>query len=281
MKNPDDEHGTGDPSRVRDKVIKDRKSEKSRASSQNKDWPEKPVIKCFSPNEMLHLKKTQVEEFCWPVSNVGMCSEGWQDRLLEKDKALKEKRLERERKILQRRRADMDVLKENRRSVLEQYEPRGTKETTRDNLFDHSPQEDEAKKGRSWSNFENFKNNPHIFQPYRLRKFDSCTDEDTSWITALHVDPDSPYSADGLFDLLPRPKSAPSIPSKCRKYMLVASESSEDVRNKPSLTPLEETLMLKRFPKSKLKPRTASPLYSGSRRLYSVSKTQTSPISCE
>lgn len=276
MKNPDDEYGKAEYSRVSDKDLKDRKLEKERTSFENGDWREgKPVIKCFSPSEMLHLKKTQVKEFCWPVSNVGMCSEGWQVRLLEKDKVLKEKRLERERKVLEKRRADMDVLKEKQRSVLERHEPRGTKQTTRDRLFDPRRQEEEAKKGRSWSNFENLKNNPQLFQPYRLRKFSSSTDEDTSWLTALQVDPETPYSADGIFDLLPRPKSVPSIPSKCRQYMLVASEASEDVRNKPALTPIEETLMFKRFPKSKLKPS------SGSRRPHSVSKMQTSPISCE
>jgi hypothetical protein len=132
------------------------------------------------------------------------------------------------------------------------------------------------------SSYENFKNNPVIIQPYRLEKFNSTKDE--IFLEGLNLDINTTELPDRLLELIPRPKSAPSIPSKCRKYVLVSNDS-ENTHDIPEPTALEEMLMFQRFPKSdlgKLRSRSSSPrLVSEIRRPYSLQKIQNVNMSCK
>ena len=130
------------------------------------------------------------------------------------------------------------------------------------------------------SSYVDFKNNPVIIQPYRLEKFASAKDEISHH--GLNVDLDATELPDHLSELIPRPKSAPSIPSKCRKYVLVDSKSGSS-RDKPEPTALEEMLMLQRFKKLNLKPRSSSnfPQVLQIRRPHSLQKIQRANVSCE
>ena len=132
------------------------------------------------------------------------------------------------------------------------------------------------------SSYENFKNNPVIIQPYRLEKFNSTKDE--IFLEGLNLDINTTELPDRLLELIPRPKSAPSIPSKCRKYVLVSNDS-ENTHDIPEPTALEEMLMFQRFPKSdlgKLRSRSSSPrLVSEIRRSYSLQKVQNVNMSCK
>lgn len=130
------------------------------------------------------------------------------------------------------------------------------------------------------SSYENFKNNPGISQPYRLEKNNSFKE-----VFPQGLNLDIEELPDQLAELIARPKSSPSIPSKCRKYVLVATES-ETTRDRPVPTFLEETLMLQRFPKSntvagKYRSRSFSPPLAEIRRPYSVQKMQKVNMSCK
>ena len=87
---------------------------------------------------------------------------------------------------------------------------------------------------RVGSSYENFRNNPVIIQPYRLEKFNSTKDE--ILLQRLNLDLDAAELPDQLRELIPRPKSAPSIPSKCRKYVLVATDSETTSCDRPAPT---------------------------------------------
>ncbi|XP_028398309.1 uncharacterized protein LOC114521934 [Dendronephthya gigantea] len=122
------------------------------------------------------------------------------------------------------------------------------------------------------SSYEHFKSNPVIIQPYRLEKYNSQKDE--LLLHELNLDFESAKLPDHLLELIPRPKSAPSIPSKCRKYVLVSNDS-EKTQDKPEPTALEETLLLQRFPKSNLdKLRGSSPLVHEVRRSHTLQRMQ-------
>ena len=104
-----------------------------------------------------------------------------------------------------------------------------------------------------------------------LEKFNSTKDE----ILLQRLDLDAAELPDQLRELIPRPKSAPSIPSKCRKYVLVATDSE---------TTSCDRLMSQRFPKSnlgQLRSRSCSPLVSEIRRPYSIQKMQNVNMSCK
>ena len=129
------------------------------------------------------------------------------------------------------------------------------------------------------SSYENFKSNPVIIQPYRLEKFNSQKDE--LLLHRLNLDFESAKLPDHLLELIPRPKSAPSIPSKCRKYVLVANDS-EKTQGKPEPTALEETLILQRFPKSNFeKLRGSSPLVHEIRRPHTLQRMRNINMSCK
>lgn len=242
-------------------------------------------------------------------------SEGWQERLLYKAREVKEKHLERKRKVLQKRLVDKHTLEE-KRCLVELYGSSGTyRDTTHKSEDQHQgfnqgdpginmdkrhescginvSKEDrievdnhQAARGSDLkhvrSSYENFKNNPVIIQPYRLEKFNPTKDD--VLLQDLNLDLETAELPDQLQDLISRPKSAPSIPSKCRKYVLVGSES-DSARDRPAPTPMEEMLMSERFPtKSNLgqvKSRSCSPFVPQIRRPRSLQKLQKIDMSCK
>ena len=223
--------------------------------------------------------------------------EGWQERRLEKTRAMKAKHLERKQKILQKRLVDKQTI-EDKKHLVELYGStvKGRPESHEvnvdkthgsyginmnkedrsniDNRANQTTQSDGKDLKRVKSNYENFKNNPVIIQPYRLERSDSTKDE--LLLQELNVDLNTTELPDRLLELIPRPKSAPSIPSKCRKYVLVDNDSQKS-RNTPVPTALEEMLMLQRFPNSDLgksKSRSCSPFVSQIKRPYLLQKMQ-------
>ena len=281
-------------------------------------------------------------------------SEGWQERLLDKTRGMKEKHFERKQKVLQKRLVDKHTLEEKRclvelcgstgtyrdktskseeinwdnrgcRWMDDNYElpkhgigmgkpesqgvvgsnygPQGISEDNRgikmgkrqesyginmskEDKIDMDNHGYQATHGsdlkRVRSSYENFKNNPVIIQPYRLEKFNSTKDE--LLLQGLNIDLEAAELPDQLQEFISRPKSAPSIPSKCRKYVLVGSDS-ETTRNRPAPTALEETLMLERFPNKsnlgKFRSRSCSPFVSQIRRPRSLQKIQNVDMSCK
>lgn len=154
--------------------------------------------------------------------------------------------------------------------------------TNMDNHGYQATQSDGKYLKRVGSSYENFRNNPVIIQPYRLEKFNSTKDE--ILLQRLNLDLDAAELPDQLRELIPRPKSAPSIPSKCRKYVLVATDSETTSCDRPAPTALEEMLMSQRFPKSNLgqfRSRSCSPLVSEIRRPCSLQKMQNVNMSCK
>lgn len=257
MNNSVDECGKGDGQRNRSKDSEAWKSETIPQDAKRGTWFEEKNREYL--RESLCVDKERVKELSQSERNVGVYGEGWQDRFLERTKASREKRLERERKVIERRRVEQEALEEKRRSVLGVNKClTAERDVDKPSASPDSNLSEKEEHLKNKSCFESFKNNPAIFQPYRLGKFNSRQEEDKDWVHLLQFDPESSCLAEDILDLLPRPKSAPSIPSKCRKYILVASESKK-VRNKPLLTPFEETLMFQRFPKLKFGARARSP----------------------
>ena len=149
--------------------------------------------------------------------------------------------------------------------------------TNMDNHGYQATQSDGKYLKRVGSSYENFRNNPVIIQPYRLEKYEIL-------LQRLNLDLDAAELPDQLRELIPRPKSAPSIPSKCRKYVLVATDSETTSCDRPAPTALEEMLMSQRFPKSNLgqfRSRNCSPLVSEIRRPCSLQKMQNVNMSCK
>ena len=243
--------------------------------------------------------------------------EGWQNRHLERTKERKAKYLERKRRVVQKQMVDKKALEEKRISV-EPYGSRGIQsdkvnETkgidrdndgswlvhsgfespqggpfwinmdkedriNRDNNGHHAAQYGEQDLKPVKSSYENFRNNPVIIQPYRLGKLNTTED-----VLLRDFDIDPQELPDHLLDFIPRPKSAPSIPSKCRKYVLVAN-NSETTRDRPAPTVLEEMLMLQRFPNSKIGQigtKNCAPFISELRKTYSPQKLQNINMPCK
>jgi hypothetical protein len=227
-------------------------------------------------------------------------SEGWQERRLEKARQMKAKHLERKEKVSRKRLVDQQMLEEKQHlvelcgsKVKNKHESNGV--NVDKTLGSNGIEVDKEDKiyGRRYqatqsdgkdlkpvkSYYENFKNNPVIIQPFRLG--DATKDE--LLLRELNVDVNTTELPDRLLELIPRPKSAPSIPSKCRKYVLVANDSEKSPET-PVPTALEEMLMLQRFPKSDLgksRSRSCSPFVSETKRPYTLRKIQDVNLSCQ
>lgn len=219
-------------------------------------------------------------------------SEGWQMKFLERLNAMKAKHCERSENALhhhinkkqmsQEKKSMMHLYGSSRTVSVTNNKMEGVNMTKIDRKVCGGIQSKQEDINRAKSQYEMLKNKPVITHPYRLEK-PHTSKSDVALLQEAAANCDYAELPTQLWHLIPRPKSAPSIPSKCRKFVLVSNESKSDRDKRPEPTAFEKILMLQRFPNTTLqcsRSRSCSPVLRKSRPIKSLYEVQNVNTTC-
>ncbi|XP_046841279.1 uncharacterized protein LOC124435388 [Xenia sp. Carnegie-2017] len=218
-------------------------------------------------------------------------SEGWQMKFLERLNEMKAKHCERSENALHHH-FNKKQMSQEKKSMMHLYGSSRTVSDTNNKMEGVNMTKIDSKVcggiqskediNRGKSQYEMLKNKPVITHPYRLEK-PHTSKSDVALLKEVAANCDYTELPTQLWHLIPRPKSAPSIPSKCRKFVLVSNESQSDCDKRPEPTAIEKILMLQRFPNTTLqcsRSRSCSPVIRKSRPIRSLYEVQNVNTTC-